>query len=106
MDDTVEKKEQEKNIRKMLDDYVARSKYRLNPDVKIVDRVVKGLVMRKLKYGHAYCPCRLVMGDFEKDKKIICPCVYHREEIERDGECHCNLFVGALFQGNKNDDND
>ena len=68
------------------------SPYKLNPDTKTVDRVVKGLVMRKIKFGYAYCPCRLVMGDAEKDKKIICPCVYHVEEIERDGECHCNLL--------------
>ena len=34
------------------------------------------------------------MGDAEKDKKIICPCVYHIEEIDREGECHCQLFVG------------
>lgn len=99
MDNTKDQKELEEiKIRTMLNDYVARSPYTLNPDTKIVDRVVKGLVMRKIKFGHAYCPCRLVMGDFEKDKKIICPCVYHAEEIERDGECHCNLFVSANYQ--------
>lgn len=85
--------DEEADIRKMLNAYVANSPYKLNPDTKIVDRVVKGLVMRKSKYGHAYCPCRIVTGDFEKDTKTICPCVYHKEEIERDGECHCNLFV-------------
>ncbi len=99
MDNTKDQKELEEiKIRTMLNDYVARSPYTLNPDTKIVDRVVKGLVMRKIKYGHAYCPCRVVMGDFEKDRKIICPCVYHVEEIERDGECHCNLFVSANYQ--------
>lgn len=85
--------DEEADIRKMLNTYVTNSPYKLNPDKKIVDRVVKGLVMRKSKYGHAYCPCRIVTGDIEKDKKTICPCVYHKEEIERDGECHCNLFV-------------
>lgn len=99
MENTKDQKELEEiKIRTMLNDYVAHSPYTLNPDTKIVDRVVKGLVMRKIKFGHAYCPCRLVMGDFEKDKKIICPCVYHVEEIERDGECHCNLFVSANYQ--------
>jgi len=95
MDDNKEQKEQEEiKIRKMINDYAAHSHYKLNPDTKTVDRVVKGLVMRKIKFGYAYCPCRLVMGDAEKDKKIICPCVYHAEEIEREGECHCQLFVG------------
>lgn len=89
------KEQEEIKIRKMISEHVSHTQYMLNPDTKIVDRVVKGLVMRKIKYGHAYCPCRLVMGDIEKDKKIICPCVYHVEEIERDGECHCQLFVSA-----------
>src|SRR5574337_599867 len=104
MDDNKEQKEQEEaKMRKMIADYVAHSPYKLNPDTKIVDRVVKGLVMRKIKFGHAYCPCRLVSGDPEKDKKIICPCVYHIEEIERDGECHCNLFVSANYQPKDNE---
>ncbi|MCF6158497.1 MAG: ferredoxin:thioredoxin reductase [wastewater metagenome] len=92
------KEQEEIQIRGMLSDYIAQSPYKLHPDTRIVDRVVKGLVMRKIKHGHAYCPCRLVMGDPEKDKKIVCPCVYHMEEIERDGECHCNLFVSTNYQ--------
>ncbi|MDR4508064.1 MAG: hypothetical protein MRJ65_07470 [Candidatus Brocadiaceae bacterium] len=98
MDNNKEQQEQvERQIREMIHNYAARSPYELQPDTKILDRVVKGLVMRKIKFGHAYCPCRLVSGNDEKDKKIICPCVYHVKEIERDGECHCNLFVGADY---------
>ncbi|TVM00818.1 MAG: ferredoxin:thioredoxin reductase [Candidatus Brocadia sp. WS118] len=96
MDDNRE--QEERQIRKILNEYTVHSPYKLNPDGKIVDRVVKGLVMRKIKFGYAYCPCRLVTGDKDKDKKIICPCVYHAEEIERDGECHCNLFVRENYQ--------
>jgi len=96
------KEQEEAKIRKMFADYTAHSGYKLNPDTKVVDRVVKGLVMRKIKFGYAYCPCRLVMNDLEKDKKIICPCVYHKEEIEREGECHCNLFVRADHQAKNN----
>lgn len=96
MDDNRE--QEEIKIRNMLNNYTAHSHYRLNPDDKMVERVVKGLVMRKMKFGYAYCPCRLVTGDKERDKKIICPCVYHVEEIERDGECHCNLFIGDNYQ--------
>lgn len=96
------KEQEEAKVRKMLADYTVYSGYKLNPDTKSVDRVVKGLVARTIKYGHAYCPCRLVMNDPEKDKKIICPCAYHKEEIERDGECHCNLFVRADYQAKNN----
>lgn len=92
------REQEEIKIRNMLNNYTANSHYRLNPDDKMVERVVKGLVMRTMKFGYAYCPCRLVTGDMERDKKIICPCVYHVEEIERDGECHCNLFIGDNYQ--------
>lgn len=100
------KEQEEIKIRKMFNEYVAHSSYKLNPDTKIIDRVVKGLVMRKVKFGYAYCPCRLVTGDKERDKNIICPCVYHGEEIKRDGECHCNLFVSVNYQTNMNKEDD
>ncbi|MGQ3684964.1 MAG: ferredoxin-thioredoxin reductase catalytic domain-containing protein [Candidatus Loosdrechtia sp.] len=93
------KDQEERNIRKMLNDYAASSPYRLHPDARIVNSVIRGLAIRKIKYGHAYCPCRLITGNSESDKKIICPCVYHQEEIEREEECHCSLFVSDHYQG-------
>lgn len=65
----------------------------LNPDEKVVEAVVKGLIAHQEKNGELYCPCRVLTGDKEEDKKIICPCVYHLDEIEKDGHCHCMLFV-------------
>jgi ferredoxin-thioredoxin reductase catalytic subunit len=64
----------------------------LNPDKKKRDIVVKGLARLKKKHGEAYCPCRLRTGDKEKDAAIICPCVYHKDEVETEGSCHCSLF--------------
>ena len=66
---------------------------KLNPDKKIVDGIMKGLAENKEKYGARYCPCRRVTGDKEIDAKIICPCIYSKDEIEKDGHCFCNLFV-------------
>jgi len=72
----------------------AKSKgFKLNPNDAIVLGLVKGLLMRKEKFGEIYCPCRKVTGDKEEDKKIICPCIYHENEVARDGHCLCNLFV-------------
>ena len=31
------------------------------------------------------CPCRV--------EAVPCPCPMHRQEIEEQGRCHCNLFV-------------
>ena len=82
-------------IRERIERYAEQSPFKLNPDEKTVARVIKGLAARKKKYGYDFCPCRIVSGDKEKDDKIICPCEYHKEEVSRDGKCHCDLFVAA-----------
>ena len=93
MDDN--KEQEEIKIRKMITDYAAHSSYKLNPDTKTVDRVVKGVGDAQDQIRVRILSVPIGYGDAEKDKKIICPCVYHVEEIEREGECHCQLFVGA-----------
>ena len=65
----------------------------LNPNENIVKGIIKGLFKREQEKGEKYCPCRAVSGNKEKDKKIICPCVFHLDEIKKDGKCHCGLFV-------------
>ena len=80
---------------KKSEEYAKESGFKINPNRKIVEGVVRGLLEREKKFGERYCPCRRVTGDKEEDKKIICPCVYHKEEIEKDGHCHCDLFVKA-----------
>jgi ferredoxin-thioredoxin reductase catalytic chain len=78
---------------KKYEEYAKESGFKLNPNEKIIESVIKGLLMREEKFGARYCPCRRVTQDKEEDKKIICPCIYHKEEIKKDGHCHCNLFV-------------
>jgi len=68
---------------------------KLNPNEAIVNAIVKGLVRNEETRGAAYCPCRPITGDKETDKKIICPCIFHKDEIAKDGQCHCRLFVKA-----------
>ena len=92
---TAEKSELAKlkeSIKNSVKRYADKKGYTLNPDEEILESVIEGLAQNKLKYGKRYCPCRIITGDPKKDKKIICPCVYHKEEIERDGHCHCMLF--------------
>lgn len=72
--------------------YAKKKKYRLNPDKENLDTVINGLAKNKEEYGNRYCPCRIVTGNEEENRKIICPCIYHKEEIENDGMCHCELF--------------
>lgn len=79
--------------RSRLEEYAAREHLPLNPDPKMLDGLFAALAMREEKYGAAYCPCRRVTGVADEDAKIICPCAWHKEELERDGHCHCYMFV-------------
>lgn len=72
--------------------YAAREGFDINPDDKIVDMVIEGLARNKIKHDRRYCPCRPLTGDYEQDKYKICPCKWHKDEIEKDGHCHCALF--------------
>ena len=73
--------------------YAKSQGFKLNPDKKIVDTIIEGLLRNEKKHGFRYCPCRVLTLNKEKDKIIICPCIYHKDEIKRDGHCLCNLFV-------------
>jgi len=86
----------EEKINEIIKEYEKDTKEkgrRLNPDKKIVERIVKGLLENEKKYGKRYCPCRRIIGNLEEDSKKICPCFWHREEIKKNGHCLCGLFV-------------
>jgi len=80
-------------IIKNYEGYAQKNGFKLNPDRKVVEKLVAGLLANEKKYGARYCPCRRVTGNKEEDQPKICPCKWHREEIERDGHCFCGLFV-------------
>ncbi len=82
-----------KEIIKSYQEYAEKNGFKLNPDKEVTERLVMGLLENEKKHGFRYCPCRRVTGNQEEDKKKICPCVWHRQEIERDGHCFCGLFV-------------
>jgi len=85
-----ETKEEEKSglIKNWADTYARKNSFRLNPRENIVDLVIRGLLKKEEKTGKRYCPCRI-----QNLPENICPCVYHKDEIKKDGECHCVLFV-------------
>ncbi len=86
----------DEKIKSLVKEYEAYAKtngFSLNPNREFVEAVIKGLIMNEKKYGKRFCPCRPVMGNEEVDCKIVCPCAYHKDEIMKDGKCHCELFV-------------
>ena len=85
--------DEEKRIYFARKKYLEENGYYFNPDTRVVVGIVKGLYKNLVRYGAEYCPCRPVTGDIIEDTKNICPCVYHFEELRRDGICKCRLFV-------------
>lgn len=72
-----------------------------NKDRERVDELLEGLLTNKGRYGYMACPCRLACGNREKDKDIICPCVYRRPDVEEYGSCYCNLYVSKEWNEGK-----
>ncbi|NYT05235.1 MAG: ferredoxin:thioredoxin reductase [Methanomicrobiales archaeon] len=75
-------------------DYAKKNGWQLNADEKQLRTVIRGLARNRIRHGERYCPCRIRSGDAEEDKEIICPCVFHNDEVVDEGHCHCNLFFG------------
>jgi ferredoxin-thioredoxin reductase catalytic subunit len=67
--------------------------YFFNKDKNMVMQLLEGLIINKERYGYMSCPCRLASGDREKDKDIICPCVYRKPDVKEYGSCYCGLYV-------------
>ena len=80
-------------LRKSSQEHADEKGFLLQPDEKILDMILTGLLRNKEKHGLLYCPCRRVTGDKEEDKKIICPCIYHEDEVNNDRHCKCFLFL-------------
>ena len=80
-------------LRKISEDYAKSQGFKLNPNEQIVNAILDGLLKNEKEHGFRYCPCRIVTGNKEEDKKKICPCFWHKDEIKEMGHCHCNLFV-------------
>jgi ferredoxin-thioredoxin reductase catalytic subunit len=67
--------------------------YYFNQDKERTFELLEALLLNKERYGYMGCPCRLLSGDREADRDIICPCVYSVPDIEEYGSCYCNLYV-------------
>lgn len=91
-------------IRAQVQEHCQKTGYRFNPDRQAVSMLITALARRALRFGEPYCPCRVMTGDPEQDKDIICPCIYHQEEIATDGICHCLLFCSPEYEAAHRED--
>ena len=77
--------------------YAESQGIRLNKDREFVMDIMRGLLTNEQRYGYRSCPCRLSWADREKDKDIICPCVYRDPDIKEFGSCFCGLYVSIAW---------
>lgn len=75
--------------------------YSFSKDKERVMELMEGLLLNKERYGYMCCPCRLSSNDREKDKDIICPCVYRTPDVVEYGSCYCNLYVSPEWNEDK-----
>ncbi len=75
--------------------------YFFNTDQDRVFELLEALLINKERYGYMGCPCRLLSGDKENDRDVICPCVYREPDVAEFGSCFCNLYVSDAW--NKED---
>ncbi len=81
----------------VLSKYAETQGIRLNKDTPFVMDILRGLLTNETRYGYRSCPCRLAWGDREKDRDIICPCVYRDPDIKEYGSCFCGLYVSVAW---------
>jgi ferredoxin-thioredoxin reductase catalytic chain len=75
--------------------YAARGEYRLVADEVVLANLVRGLARNWVQHGLPFCPCKPVSGDLALDRRVVCPCKDHHQEIARDGTCCCGLYVAS-----------
>jgi ferredoxin-thioredoxin reductase catalytic chain len=71
--------------------------YFFSNDRERVFDLLEALILNKQRYGYMGCPCRLLSGDRQTDRDIICPCVYSAPDIAEFGSCYCNLYVSKAW---------
>ena len=75
--------------------------YYFSNDHERVMELLEALLINKDRYGYMACPCRLAAEDREKDRDIVCPCVYREPDVAEFGSCYCNLYVSKAWNEGK-----
>lgn len=66
-----------------------------------LNSIKRGLLVNHQRHGYFLCPCRDGSGIREKDRDIICPCVYNVPDQKEHGHCLCGLFFAPQKQNKK-----
>jgi ferredoxin-thioredoxin reductase catalytic subunit len=84
----------EQEIRAALVKFTEGKEFELNPDKEHVDFIIRGIMANAEAKGLKYCPCRIPVGNFEKDLELVCPCNFFSHTTwNTQGRCWCGLFT-------------
>jgi ferredoxin-thioredoxin reductase catalytic chain len=89
---------QVEELREMLKRVQEPKGFLLSDEEPRVTELLDALLVNKDRYGYMCCPCRLASGDRDKDRDIICPCVYREQDVREYGSCYCNLYVSRQWK--------
>jgi ferredoxin-thioredoxin reductase catalytic chain len=92
---------QVEELRQMLKKTQEPKGYFLSDEEPRVTELLDALLINKERYGYMSCPCRLASGDREKDRDILCPCLYREQDVAEYGSCYCNLYVSRDWKDGK-----
>ena len=98
-------KEELKKTRVFAKEVCDKLKFYPNPIEQENDRIYTGLSRNKIIHGQRYCPCFMVLGTTENEKKEnenrVCPCIPALEkEIPQQGRCNCGIFCTEEYINN------
>ena len=75
--------------------------YYFNRDQERTFDLLNALLTNRKRYKYMSYPCRLASGDRDRDRDIICPCVYREADVREFGSCYCNLYVSREWNEGK-----
>jgi len=82
------------DIIRIWERFSEKNDFKINPDKKIVESVLDGVIDNEKNFGLRLCPCRLRDGTKERDLELICPCNFKLHDTwQKEGRCWCGLFV-------------
>ena len=82
-------------VRRFATAYTATGPYELNADAALDEATIQGLAKHLDELGQMYCPCHVLPQAEAERASLVCPCAPHHDDIRRDGQCHCGIFVAA-----------
>lgn len=91
------------DVDQFVHNVAAKRNWQLSADSDFLEMLKEGLEANLDRLGYLQCPCRLSWDDRERDKDIICPCIYATDDIAEYGHCFCSLFFAHDYDFSENE---